>query len=46
MRIPFVAGNWKMNTTVAEAEELVYNMLDMLDKVKGVEKVPSPPLGS
>jgi len=46
MRIPFVAGNWKMNTTVAEAEELVYNMLDRLDKVKGVEKVLCPPFVS
>ena len=43
MRVPFVAGNWKMNTTVTEAEELVYDMLDRLDRVEGVEKVLCPP---
>ncbi len=46
MRIPFVAGNWKMNTTVAEAERLVYDMLDELDRIKGVEKVLCPPFVS
>jgi len=39
MRIPFIAGNWKMNTTVAEAERLVSDMLDRLDRIEGVEKV-------
>ncbi len=39
MRVPLVAGNWKMNTTVTEAEELVYDMLGTLDRIKGVEKV-------
>ncbi len=43
MRIPFVAGNWKMNTTVVEAEKLVHDMLDTLDKIKEVEKVLCPP---
>ena len=46
MRIPFVAGNWKMNTTVAEAEKLVYDMLDTLDRINGVEKVLCPPFVS
>ena len=46
MRIPFVAGNWKMNTTVTEAEGLVQDMLDSLDKIKGVEKVLCPPFVS
>ena len=46
MRIPFIAGNWKMNTTVTEAERLVYEMLDKLDPIKGVEKVLCPPFVS
>jgi len=43
MRIPFIAGNWKMNTTAAEAEKLVHDMLDRLDRIEGVEKVLCPP---
>ena len=46
MRVPLVAGNWKMNTTVTEAEELVYDILDMLDRIKRVEKVLCPPFVS
>ena len=46
MRIPFIAGNWKMNTTVTEAEKLVYEMLDKLDRIEGVEKVLCPPFVS
>jgi triosephosphate isomerase (TIM) len=46
MRIPFVAGNWKMNTTVNEAERLVFEMLDELDRIRGVEKVLCPPFVS
>jgi triosephosphate isomerase len=46
MRIPFVAGNWKMNTTVTEAEKLVIEMLEKLDRVEGVEKVLCPPFVS
>jgi triosephosphate isomerase len=46
MRIPFVAGNWKMNTTATEAEKLVLEMLDKLDRIKGVEKVLCPPFVS
>jgi triosephosphate isomerase len=43
MRIPFIAGNWKMYTTATEAEKLVLEMLDKLDGIKGVEKVVCPP---
>jgi triosephosphate isomerase len=43
MRIPFIAGNWKMNTTATEAEKLVLEMLDKLDGINGVEKVLCPP---
>ena len=46
MRIPFIAGNWKMNTTATEAERLVYEMLDTLDRIEGVEKVLCPPFVS
>lgn len=46
MRTPFVAGNWKMNKTVAEARELVSVMGKELKNVKGVEKVLCPPFMS
>lgn len=43
MRTPLVAGNWKMNKTVAEARELV-SLMDMpLGEIAGVEKVLCPP---
>ena len=43
MRTSFVAGNWKMNKTVAEARALVSEMTPALRAVKGVEKVLCPP---
>jgi triosephosphate isomerase len=43
MRTPFVAGNWKMNKTIAEARKLVSEMSPALSEVKGVEKVLCPP---
>ena len=46
MRSPFVAGNWKMNTTATEAEQLVLEMLDKLDRIERVEKVLCPPFVS
>jgi triosephosphate isomerase len=46
MRVPFIAGNWKMNTTVAEAERLVLELIEKLDKIEGVEKVVCPPFVS
>ncbi len=46
MRIPMIAGNWKMNTTVNEAVELVRAMQDELDKVADVDKVICPPFVS
>jgi triosephosphate isomerase len=46
MRIPFIAGNWKMNTTATEAEQFVLEMLDKLDRIEGVEKVLCPPFVS
>jgi triosephosphate isomerase len=46
MRIPMIAGNWKMNTTVDGAVELVNDMLPRLDKIDSVEKVVCPPFVS
>jgi triosephosphate isomerase (TIM) len=46
MRTPFVAGNWKMNKTVAEARILVTEMSPVLRDIKGVEKVLCPPFVS
>jgi triosephosphate isomerase len=46
MRIPLIAGNWKMNTTVAEALELVKAMKDELEKATSVETVVCPPFVS
>jgi triosephosphate isomerase len=43
MRIPFVAGNWKMNKTVEEARSLVFEMSLSLREIEGVEKVLCPP---
>ncbi len=43
MRTPIIAGNWKMNTTLAEARELVAAMLPELDRIQGAEKVLCPP---
>jgi triosephosphate isomerase len=43
MRLPIIAGNWKMNTTIDEAVTLVRDMLDRLDRIEGVEKVLCPP---
>jgi triosephosphate isomerase len=42
-RISFVAGNWKMNKTVAEARALVSEMSRPLNEIGGVEKVLCPP---
>lgn len=45
-RTPFVAGNWKMNKTAAEARELVSKLLAPLMDVTGVDKVLCPPFTS
>ena len=46
MRTPFVAGNWKMNKTIAETRELVSAMKPVLSGIDGVEKVFCPPFMS
>ncbi len=43
MRVPMIAGNWKMNTTVSEAIELVNKMRQGLDQIDNVDKVICPP---
>ena len=42
MRRPFVAGNWKMNKTAAEARVLMSELLPGLSSIKGVEIVLCP----
>ncbi len=42
MRRFFVAGNWKMNKTVAEAEALVKALLPELEKYESVDKAVCP----
>ena len=46
MRVPMIAGNWKMNTTVSEAVKLVMEMRSLLDPIGNVEKVVCPPFVS
>lgn len=46
LRTPIIAGNWKMNTTVAEAVTLVRQMRAELEAVRGVEVVVCPPFVS
>jgi triosephosphate isomerase len=46
MRIPVIAGNWKMNKTVVESIALVKELKDFVHKIKGVEIVVCPPFTS
>ncbi|MCA2001373.1 MAG: triose-phosphate isomerase [Chloroflexi bacterium] len=46
MRKSLVAGNWKMNKTVAETRELLFKMSAQLREIGGVEKVVCPPFMS
>jgi triosephosphate isomerase len=41
-----VAGNWKMNKTIAEARDLVFKMNAKLREINGVDKVLCPPFTS
>ncbi len=43
MRTPFLAGNWKMHKTVAEALELAEALKGPLGEIGGVEKAICPP---
>ncbi len=42
-RIPFIAGNWKMNSTIEESLALVKGLVDSLGDVKGVDVAVAPP---
>jgi triosephosphate isomerase len=42
MRKIFVAGNWKMNLTIAEAKALVNEMLPELEQITNVDKAVCP----
>jgi triosephosphate isomerase (TIM) len=42
-RTPVMAGNWKMNKTIAEAEAFIGALLPRVSGVSGVEVVVSPP---
>jgi triosephosphate isomerase len=46
MRVPFIAGNWKMNTTVDEAVKLVNIMKPQLEATTNVEIAVCPPFVS
>jgi triosephosphate isomerase len=46
MRKSFVAGNWKMNKTVAEARQLVSELVPGLQSIEAVDKVLCPPFTS
>jgi triosephosphate isomerase len=41
-RKPLIAGNWKMNNTIAEAEELIQALLPKVGAVEDVEIVVAP----
>jgi len=42
-RLPFIAGNWKMNKTVGEALDLIRGLKTAVSEVKGVEVAVAPP---
>ena len=42
-RMPVSAGNWKMNTTLAEFRALAETLRDLLADIHGVERVVCPP---
>ena len=43
MRKPFIAGNWKMYKTIAEARHLVSELVPGLQAITGVDKALCPP---
>ncbi len=43
MRVPLIAGNWKLNKTATEAYQLVSELIPGLRTVQGVEKLLCPP---
>ena len=43
MRKPILAGNWKMNMTIADATDFVRSIRRGLNNIKGVDRVICPP---
>ena len=46
MRIPVIAGNWKMNKNIVESVSLVKELKDFVRGIKGVDIVICPPFTS
>jgi len=46
MRIPVIAGNWKMNKHIVESISLVKELKDFIRGIKGVDIVVCPPFTS
>jgi len=44
MRTPFIAGNWKMHKTLAEARELVAGIRNGLTNASGIDVLICPPV--
>ncbi len=43
MRTPFIAGNWKMNLTSAEARDLARALVDSCGRLEGIDIAVAPP---
>lgn len=43
MRVPIIAGNWKMHKTVTEALEFTVSLRNLVKDIKGVDIVIAPP---
>ena len=43
MRIPCVAGNWKMHNSVLDSNKLVKELLPGLERIQGVDSIICPP---
>jgi triosephosphate isomerase len=46
MRVPVIAGNWKMNKNIVESVSLVKELKDFVRRIKGVDIVVCPPFTS
>jgi len=42
MRIPIIAGNWKMHKTAKEAQEFMYNLISKLKNIDRVDVIIAP----
>jgi triosephosphate isomerase len=43
VRLPMIAGNWKMNSTLSEAAHLVKAIAEGIERLDGVEVLVAPP---